>query len=326
MTTVRDIAALVGVSTATVSRVLNESSAVSPQTKIKVKLAMEELGYEKRILNKKRTNLFGVIFPNISNPFFAELLDVIEKEAYYHGRCVLFFNSRQSTRLEKIYLHECENHQVDGVFLVSTSVDDEHMTMVKSLPYPTVLLTKPTTIIPSVSVHHAKGGRMIAEHLISSGHTQIGYVGPINAHEEKLIGFKQYLEEMREPLQEKFMADDDADDVARFVDGLLDEHGKPKVSAIFCVNDVVAEKVIKLMDARHVNIPDELVIVGFDNSITAKSLNLSSVSQPMREIAHIGFESMLECLKATEKQENYSPKVLLPRLVLRNSVLEIKED
>jgi LacI family transcriptional regulator len=326
MATVRDIAALVGVSTATVSRVLNESSQVSAQTSIKVKLAMEELGYKKRIVNKKRTNLFGVIFPNISNPFFAELLDVIEKEAYYHGRCVLFFNSRNSLRLEKTYLNECENHQVDGVFLVSTSVDDENMATVKARPYPTILLTKPTTLLPSVSVHHAKGGRMVAEHLISSGHTKIGYVGPINSDEEKLLGFKHYLDEMREPLLEKFMADDDVDDVVKFVEGLIDVNGKAKVTAIFCVNDVVAEKVIKLLIDLNIRIPEEMVVVGFDNSITAKSLNLSSVSQPMREIAHIGFETMLECLKETQKQENYSPKVLLPRLVLRNSVLEIKED
>jgi LacI family transcriptional regulator len=326
MATVRDIAALVGVSTATVSRVLNESSQVSAQTSIKVKLAMEELGYKKRIVNKKRTNLFGVIFPNISNPFFAELLDVIEKEAYYHGRCVLFFNSRNSLRLEKTYLNECENHQVDGVFLVSTSVDDENMATVKARPYPTILLTKSTTLLPSVSVHHAKGGRMVAEHLISSGHTKIGYVGPINSDEEKLLGFKHYLDEMREPLLEKFMADDDVDDVVKFVEGLIDVNGKAKVTAIFCVNDVVAEKVIKLLIDLNIRIPEEMVVVGFDNSITAKSLNLSSVSQPMREIAHIGFETMLECLKETQKQENYSPKVLLPRLVLRNSVLEIKED
>ena len=92
MATVRDIAAHVGVSIATVSRALNESNKVSPETLKVVEDAINELNYEKKLSVKKRTNLFGVIFPNISNPFFSELLEVIENEAFHHGRCVLFFN------------------------------------------------------------------------------------------------------------------------------------------------------------------------------------------------------------------------------------------
>lgn len=330
MATIRDIAELTGVSTATVSRVLNGSKMVAPETFEKVNEVIQNLQYNKKLPKRKITNLFGIIVPNITNPFFSELLDVIEKEAFYHGRCVLFFNSHHSNRQERIYLNECHNHKVDGVFLVPTSMDEEYLNEIKQYKFPTVLLTQSTEVIPSVSVDHLEGGKLIAEHLLSCGHINIAYVGPVNIREEKLTGFVSLLKGKREPLRKEFMFDweisSDFQDLEHFVHSLLDGHGKPKVSAIFCVNDVIAESVQKALKVLKIKVPEQVVIIGFDNSITAKTLDISSIAQPMREIANLGFEQMLECLKEGKKQETYPPKVLLPRLVLRNSVLEIKKE
>lgn len=330
MATVRDIAALIGVSTATVSRVLNESEMVAPETVAKVNEAIKELNYKKKIPKRKRTNLFGVIVPNISNPFFSELLDVIEKEAFYHGRCVLFFNSRQSTRQERVYLNECYNHEVDGVFLIPTSVKEDYLNEIKQYKFPTVVLTQKTEIIPSVSTDHSEGGRLVAEHLLSCGHINIAYVGPVNPREQKLTGFISVLKEKREPLRKEFMFDwninSDFSELNNFANSLIDHQGNPKVSAIYCMNDVTAESVQKALRTSKIRVPEQVVIIGFDNSITAKSLDISSIAQPMREIAHLGFEQMLECLKEEKKQNTYTPKVLLPRLVLRNSVREMKKE
>lgn len=326
MATVRDIAGLVGVSTATVSRVLNEPELVAPDTVAKVNQAIKELQYERKISKRKRTNLFGVIVPNITNPFFAELLEVIEKEAFYHGRCVLFFNSRHSIRQERVYLNECNNHEVDGVFLVPCSIEDEYLQEIRQYKFPTVVLTRRTAMVPSVSVNHAEGGSLVAEHLLSSGHVNIAYVGPVNAHEDKLTGFAALLDAKNEPLAKQWTFDwdigSDVGELMQFARTLIDEGGGTKVSAIYCMNDVIAERVQKVLKVLKVKVPEQIVIVGFDNSITAKSLDISSVAQPMREIAHLGFEKMLECLKEEKKQKTYNPKVLLPRLVLRNSVLE----
>ncbi|MCW8995266.1 MAG: LacI family transcriptional regulator, partial [Psychromonas sp.] len=142
MSTVRIIAEHTGFSIATISRALNQPSKVSSETLSVIEAAMKELNYEKKEKIKKRSNIFGVIFPNISNPFFAELLGVIEKEAYYHGRCILFFNSRHNLRQEKIALAECKNHGVDGVFLVPHSTSPEHLQTIRNLPFPIVLLTQ----------------------------------------------------------------------------------------------------------------------------------------------------------------------------------------
>ncbi len=323
MTTVRDIAALSGVSISTISRVLNEPEKVATDTLVKVNEAIEELNYVKRPVKKKRTKLFGIIFPNISNPFFAELLEVLEKEAYLHGRCIMFFNSRYSTRTEKIYFNECISHNVDGVFLVPSSIDPQHLRQINEFKFPTVLLTKSTSALPSVCCDHEDGGKQVAEHLLSLGHTKIGYIGPINDNEEKLTGFTRYLVEQLEPLQPEYMFDHgDGADIEGFLKGLIDANGHIAISAIFCMNDVLAQSVIEILNRHDIRCPEDVTVIGFDNSLTAKLINISSVSQPMKEIAHLGFESMLEELKHDRSSSNYQSKMLKPRLVRRNSMPE----
>lgn len=325
MSTVRDIAAKVGVSIATISRALNEPDKVSRKTLLLVEEAMKEQNYTRKIIMKKHTNLFGVIFPNISNPFFSELLDVIENEAFHHGRCVLFFNSRHNLRQEKICLHECENHGVDGVFLVPHSVAPDYLASLKKFKFQTVLLTQSSTVLPSVSVDHAEGGKLVAEHLISMGHTEIGYVGPTTPDEEKLNGFIKQLKLRKIGVAKANMFDTEIGaDLSEFLHSLIKEKHQLKISAIFCVNDVFAQKVIEILHIIGYQIPQDIVVVGFDNSLTSSLLNISSISQPMREIAHVGFKIMIEQINQNKKKSNYEPQLLLPRWILRESSIQIK--
>lgn len=328
MSTVRDIAAKVGVSIATVSRALNEPDKVSRETLQLVEEAMRELNYERKVIMKKRTGLFAVIFPNMSNPFFAELLDVIENEAFHHGSCLLFFNSRHNLRQEKICLHECENHGVDGVFLVPHCMDSDYLASLKNFKFKTVLLTQTSTVLPSVAVDHAEGGRLVAEHLISMGHTVIGYVGPTTPDEEKLNGFVKTLKFRGIEIDKAHMFDTEIGaDLSEFLHFLRTENGQLKVSAIFCVNDVFAQKVIEILHILGYQIPQDIVVVGFDNSLTSTLLNISSISQPMREIAHVGFEKMIEQIGQIDqkkKENSYEPQLLLPRWVQRESSIQIR--
>ncbi|EGR3932589.1 LacI family transcriptional regulator, partial [Vibrio cholerae] len=255
--------------------------------------------------------------------FFAELLEVLEKEAFLHGRCIMFFNSQYSTRTEKIYFNECINHNVDGVFLVPSCLENQHLKQLKEFNFPTVLLTKPTSILPSVCCDHEDGGKQVAEHLLSLGHTKIGYIGPINDNEEKLTGFTRHLIEQLEPLQPEYMFDHgDGAEVEGFLKGLIDANGDIAISAIFCMNDVLAQSVIEILNRHGIRTPEDVTVIGFDNSLIAKLMNISSVSQPMKEIAHLGFEIMLEELKQNKSNLNYQSKMLKPRLVRRNSIPE----
>ncbi|MGY5612470.1 LacI family DNA-binding transcriptional regulator [Vibrio brasiliensis] len=323
MATVRDIATLVGVSVATVSRVINNSDKVTPETVEKVNQVMKEFDYKKPKPKRKQTNIIAIIVPNNENPFYSEILDAVEKEAFYHGKCMLFFNSRNSRRQEKIYLNECKSHDVDGVFLISMYTDDEYMNEIKTYPFQTILLTQSTSILPSVLIDHIAGGCLIAKHFLANGHTGIGYIGPVNENEEKLRGFSDELADKALSLPEKFMFDTlahpEVEELEEFLKMLFWERHSSCVTALFCSNDVDAGKVLKLSRKLNISVPEQLTLIGFDNSLTAKNLDITSVSQPICDIARRGFKQMVECIKDFEKKPLYYPELLPPKLVVRST-------
>jgi LacI family transcriptional regulator len=320
MATIRDVAKLAGVSIATVSRAVNEPKLVSKETRSQVEGAIAATGYAKRVKPRRKSDLIGAILPNLSNPFFLTLLEALEYEARTHRRNIVVFNSRQKLAMERAAFIECKKLKVDGVFLVPHSVSREYLSEVRKYDFPTVLLTRTSSLLPSVAVDHVEGGRQVAEHVISSGHVSVGYVGPTKTSEEKLAGFRQGLQQAGLQLHADLAFDTEGEgDLKRFV---LDTAKRKRATVIFCVNDVLAQEVVAILRAAGMNVPKDMEIVGFDNSIVASLLDISSVSQPMKEIAHVGFEEMLSVLKSDRPSGSHEPHHLLPRLVMRGSSLK----
>ncbi len=320
MATIRDVARLAGVSIATVSRAVNEPKLVSEETRTQVQAAIASTGYVKVAKPRKKSDLIGVIFPNLSNPFFLTLLEAIEYEARTHRRNIVIFNSRQKLAMERTAFADCRKMKVDGVLLVPHSLSREYLSAVRKFDFPTVLLTRTSSLLPSVAVDHVEGGRQVAEHLISSGHVDVAYVGPTKTSEEKLTGFRQGLEQAGLQLRADLAFDTEGEgDLRRFV---VDTARRKRASVIFCVNDVLAQETVGCLSSAGMRVPQDMEIVGFDNSIVASLLDISSVSQPMKEIAHVGFEVLQAAMKAARMSGTYEPLHLLPRLVMRGSSLK----
>lgn len=320
MATIRDVAKLAGVSIATVSRAVNEPKLVSSEMRFQVEEAIAKTGYAKRVKPRRKSDLIGVILPNLSNPFFLPLLEALEYEARTHRSNIVVFNSRQKLATERAAFTECRKMMVDGVFLVPHSVSREYLSEVRKYDFPTVLLTRTSPLLPSVAVDHVEGGRQVAEHLISSGHVSVAYVGPTKSSEEKLAGFREGLQQAGLQLHADLSFDTEGEgDLKRFV---VDTAKRKRASVIFCVNDVLAQDVVVALRGADMSVPRDMEVVGFDNSIVASLLDISSVSQPMKEIAHVGFEAMLAVLKEDHPSGAYEPHHLLPRLVMRGSSLK----
>lgn len=320
MATIRDVAKLAGVSIATVSRAVNEPQLVSKETRTQVEGAIDATGYVKSVQPRKKSDLIGVILPNLSNPFFLNLLEALEYEARTHRRSIVIFNSRQKLAMERAAFSECKKMKVDGVFLVPHSVSREYLLEVRKHDFPTVLLTRTSSLLPSVAVDHIEGGRQVAEHLISSGHVNVAYVGPTKTSEEKLTGFRQGLQQAGLNLRDDLAFDTEGEgDLRRFV---VDTAKRKRATAIFCVNDILAQEGVAILRSAGMTVPGDMEIVGFDNSIVASLLDISSVSQPMKEIAHVGFDEMLLALKSDRILGAHEPLHLLPRLVMRGSSLK----
>lgn len=313
MANIRDVAAFAEVSTATVSRALNAPHTLSPDTLSRVMHAVQSLDYSAKPKSRKRTNLFGVIFPNISNPFFAQLLEVLEQEAYLHGRSILFFNSKGNERQEQIALHECEAHGVDGVFLVPVGdLPDSYQDKLNDFNYQTVILTRSAKKLPSVSTDHRYGGRESAALLLAQGHTRIGYLGIIEPFDDKYAGFADYLAEQGQQLQAENCFDIRS---SRTLESYLESAVfVRRITAFGCGSDVLAQQVLEIHQKWNASLP--LSVIGFDNTLISRLLKFSTVSQPMRDIAHIGFELMIEALK-NPKNGHYQAQLLLPKLIIR---------
>lgn len=315
MSNVREIAKLAGVSTATVSRVMNTPDKVSPESRAKVEAIMQAFNYQPhQRMRRKPTDLFGVIVPDITNPFFSQFLDVLEKEAFLHGRSILFFNSRHDRHKERLYLEECARHKVDGVFLLPLTCKPSYLRQLQALPYPVVMLTRTSPLITSFGVDHAEGGRLAAKHLLQKGHKTLGYVGVKDGLEEKLNGFKKVLEEMNLSLSENHSFDIKTEgNLDAFISQVFLQPNPP--TAFFCMNDVTAEKLSNSMTKQGIS---GIEVVGFDDSMTARLMAFSSIAQPIKEMAYRGFEEMLTLVKNKgETQENYTSLRFSPKLVAR---------
>ncbi|UUM30054.1 LacI family DNA-binding transcriptional regulator [Vibrio japonicus] len=315
--TVRDVAKRAGVSIATVSRVLNGSHRVSAEAKIAVERAIQGLNYQKPAAAKKKaTKLFAVIVRNMSNPFFAQLIDVLEEEAYKHGRSILLFNSRNNLQLEKTFLSECVNHKVDGVFLIPRSLKPEHITHWSKLPFPVVLLTTTIPGMASIGTNHKQGGIQVAEHFIKHGYRRIGFIGASDTLSDRFIGFRDRLlkHEIELP-EEKVLAPYTFEELQRYMQDNVVESKQP-LEAVFCSDDISASHFyneLKALKDRKV----EVDIVGFDDTVIAQSLGFSSIRQPIKQIALLGFDAMIQGIRAGTLE--HQPTMLEPTLIVRHA-------
>ncbi|EGU32014.1 transcriptional regulator, LacI family protein [Vibrio ichthyoenteri ATCC 700023] len=320
--TVRDIAKESGVSIATVSRVINNSGTVSEVARRSVEAAIAKLDYHKPEPKKKKaTKLFAVIVRNMSNPFFSKLIDVLEEEAYKHGRSILLFNSRNNLKLEQTFLEECKHHRVDGVFLIPRSLKEQHISLLQNMPFPVILLTATSPLCLSIGTHHNHGGRLVAQHFIQQSYQRIGFIGSSNQQSDRFIGFQKTLLSHNKALSaERILTPYTTESLKQFVQLQILDTDAP-LEAIFCSDDISASHLHNLLN--HSDLNQQVEIIGFDDTYIAQSLGFSSVHQPMHQIALRGFELMLDALKyghTTKSESNPSLEHLLePTLVLRSS-------
>lgn len=316
--TIREVAKASGVSIATVSRVLNGSEKVSNEVRLAVEQAIADLNYQKPPpKRKKATKLFAVIVRNMTNPFFAQLVDVLEQEAYKHGRSILLFNSRNNLQLEKTFLLECENHKVDGVFLIPRSLKDAHLESLKEFSFPVILLTATTPLIASIGTHHQHGGALAAEHFIQQGHRQIGFIGASGQQSSRFIGFQNALNSKGRSLEARhILTPFTSEQLEAFIKEQILESNRP-ISAIFCSDDIVASQTFNTLKAQDSSQAELVEIIGFDDTYIAQSLGFSSISQPMKQIALLGFDMMIETI---HQGQIINKEILLePKLIIRHS-------
>ncbi|WP_332697596.1 catabolite control protein A [Halalkalibacter lacteus] len=328
-TTIYDVAREAGVSMATVSRVVNGNPNVKPATRKKVLEAIERLGYRPnavaRGLASKKTTTVGVIIPDISSIFFAELARGIEDIATMYKYNIILCNSDQNKDKEIHLINTLLEKQVDGIVFMGGHITEEHVEQFKRSPVPVVLAATldANSEVPSVNIDYRQAVHDAITTIIERGHTRIGMLSgtlddPVNGY-LKFLGYREALEGAGLTFNEELVVIGDYtyDSGIDAMQSFLELEEKP--TAIFASTDEMALGVIHGAQDRGYSIPNDFEVLGFDNTRLATMVRptLSTVVQPMYDI---GAVSMRLLTKLMNKEEVSDHIVVLPhRIEFRQS-------
>lgn len=326
--TIYDVAREANVSMATVSRVVNGNPNVKPTTRKKVLNTIEQLGYRPnavaRGLASKKTTTVGAIIPDISSIFFAELARGIEDIATMYKYNMILSNSDQNKDKELQLINTMLGKQVDGILFMGGNITDEHVQQFQTSSVPVVLASTydETDTIPSVNIDYEEAAYEATKYLIDKGNRHPAFVAgqaDTKVNQLKYKGYLRALEEASEPVNENLIIKGEYtyDSGIEAVDELLQLTEKP--SAIFVASDEMALGVIHGVQDKGYNVPEDVEVVGFDNTRLASMVRptLSTVVQPMYDIGAVAMRLLTKYMNKEEVAEN---KVVLPhRIEKRNS-------
>jgi LacI family transcriptional regulator len=328
MATIKEVAVLAGVSSATVSHVINGTRYVSDTVRDQVLNAMKELDYRPndlaRSLRSGVTHTLGLIIPDSSNPFFAELGHCIENAAFKAGYSVILCNTESDMRKELLYVDVLTKKLVDGMIFVAAGENADIFKSLVELDIPVVVMDRnyEGLDLEVVSSDNHQGGVMATNHLISLGHKRIGCVsGPskINPSSKRLDGYVEALKSKGLPVDPRYIVQGDFHPESGFEAGrrLLALPERP--TAIFACNDLMAMGVIKAAASMGLRVPEDLAVVGYDDIELASYTNppLSTIKQPKVEM---GLTALQIILDRISNRESGRQKIQLPvSLVVRSS-------
>lgn len=321
MITMTEIARLTHVSQPTVSRVLNGSQTVAPEIRERVLACAKEHDYQFNALAKglqgSKTQLLGVLVTDISNGFFADLAKQIETAARKRGYSIILFNSDYNPQNEQEYLDVVRRYRVDGVLAVPIrETSAEWQEYVKKLDVPIVTVTRRAKGLDSVYVDHIQAGSMVASHLLEQGFRRFLFIG--KDYDGKYVGFRQMLVQMGYGEQTANLVYQDDVQLKQALELWFRQASER--GAVFAGNDIYALRVLDVLRKLDVSIPEEVGVIGFDDTSTGRYLNprLSSVSQPIAQMAQEAVMRLLDRIEHPGQREVLDYP-LSAELVLRES-------
>jgi LacI family transcriptional regulator len=326
--TIHDVAAHAGVSAMTVSRVLNKSTRVAEATRLKIEDAIQALGYVPNTLARglrAATRTLALIIPDVSNPFFTDIVHGAEEVAWQQGYTVFLGNTHSSAEREKHYLYKFLGHGIDGLLIAPSG----HATKVilddvqaRGVPFVVVDAKVQGTQSDEVIGDNVSGAIQLTEHLISLGHTRIAYIGgrpDISTAQDRERGYKKTL--AKHGLQtypgyvhSSHFRRQEGYDIAKSLANL-----STPPTAIFAANNELAVGVAEALRELKLRIPQDIALVCFEDVELASALNpfLTVMAQPAKEFGRIATSFLLE--RIVHPSLPVRSKVLKPSLIVRQS-------
>jgi LacI family transcriptional regulator len=335
MSTMKDVAEEAKVSITTVSHVINGTRYVSEELSGRVEKAMEKLKYRPNILARGlklgKTNTIGLIVPDNSNPYFAEIARVIEDIGFDSGYSVILCNSDGDIDKEISYVDVLTAKQVDGIIFIASSSQADHLSFLTGGEVPIVVADRetPNLDVDCVLVDNFSAGYDAAKFLLGLGHRRIGCItGPSNVtpSADRVDGYRRALADhgLQEDSRLIVKGDFQFEGGKRAMQELIELSARP--TAVFVCNDVMAIAGMGVAHSMGLSIPEDLSIVGFDN-IRQSSVTwppMTTVAQPIEELARTSTELLLQG-RSSPRADAKKRIVLQTKMIVRGSCRRLRE-
>ena len=307
-TGIREVAERAGVSTATVSRSLNNPNAVSPELRGRIAAIIEEIGYipdaSARALSVRRTRTIGAIIPTVDNAMFAQGVQTLQTYLASKDYLLLLSTNEYDLDIELKQARNLVSRGIDGLILRGDAHHDElrRLLATQEIPFVNVGVYEPDKPYPSIGTDNAAAGRAITRHLVSLGHRRIAMVAALQRNNDRaqarLRGVLDVLEEERIPPPPEWIMQvnyklDEARAAARI---MLSRDDRP--TAIVCGNDVIAYGVLLEAGKLGFSVPRDVSVVGFDDLEWSRHLHpsLTTIHMPTNEIWQRAGEYLVQTL------------------------------
>ncbi|GAC1541518.1 MAG: substrate-binding domain-containing protein [Herpetosiphon sp.] len=327
----QQVATSAGVSTMTVSRVLNSPERVASETRRRVQQTMESMGYVPNALAsgllKGRTKTIALIVSDITNPFFASIVRGVEDLAQRNGYTVIIGNSDESVQKEAYYVKSLLSKRIDGLLITPAGNGSRTMLdVLKQRGNPFVLIDRDIDGVAAdvVSSDSVGGAKMLTRYLIKLGHRRIGLINghaSISTARDRQQGYEEVLHEHNIEVRPELIIESHftRDGTNAAVQPLLALPADRRPTAIFAANNFIAIDIITALREIGRSVPEDMAVVCFDDIEIASALDpfLTVIAQPARSLGTIATQFLFERLEhdplAQPRRVRLSPDLIIRR-------------
>jgi LacI family transcriptional regulator len=325
--TIRDVAALAGVSTATVSHVLNGKSRAGAKARDAVLDAVKALDFRRNgnaaSLRTQRSKLVGLVIPTLTNAFFARMSSEFEKQAYDHGYEMAVIASDEDPVMERDRILALLSRQLDGLIVYpSSDVTVGNGLDARLLP-PTVLMDRGLNIagFDTVGLKNELAGQVVAHELLAQGHIRIGVLLPsldLASSRDRADGIASVVAKHSVSSECRVIVGGYSIDGAR---SAIEQElrRQDRITAIVAATNVTTLGAIKAIQGLHLRMPEDISLIGFDDFewMTALRPYVSAVAQPFESLASTGWNLLLK--RMTGQAQTFQHVLLEGELRIRES-------
>jgi LacI family transcriptional regulator len=328
MATIKDVAALAGISYTTVSHVMNRTRPVSEEVRVKVEAAIAQLDYVPsavaRSLKAKATATIGLLIPNGINPYFAELARGIEDYCERNGFCVILCNSDDDSDKQRSYLRVLLEKRVDGLIVSSVGGDNGMAGGLAGVRTPMVIVDRDLEHITAdlVRIDHELGAYLATSHLLELGHRHIACIcGPAETSvaRMRLAGYQRAMHQAGIAVPASWVVESDFTSPSGY-DAAVTLLERDRPTAIFAANDMVGFGVLRAAAERHIGVPSDLSVIGFDDIQMSRYVYpaLTTVGQSILQLGERAAQMLLRRI-ASPGTSAIEQLIVAPSIVLRES-------